>query len=791
MKRPLRALLVEDSQDDAELLLRELARIGFRVEHLRVDTAAGMQAALTEREWDLVLSDYTMPEFDAHAALRILKDSGIDMPFIIVSGAIGEETAVGALKAGAHDFLVKGRLTRLLPAIDRELREAAMRRERREAIAQVQERESRLSAIFSQVAVGFALTDLDGRIRSANQRFCDIVGRSAEELVALRDEEMTHPEDAEGTAGAFGRLVSGESSQLEKRYVRPDGTAIWVNQTLSSVIGTDGRPEHSVAVVQDITDRKRAEEELREAVQARDEFLSIASHELRTPVTALELNLTSILPLARSGRLAGDGQEKLAGKLERAARQVDRLSTLINSLLDVTRITASRLSLCPVDVDLAELVRSVVTRFREVIERSECPLVLQHRRAPHGAMGPDGARDRGWKLAVERDQVRQRPADRGDRGPAGRRRSPCRRRPRHRDPARAAEPDLRPLRAGGVGAPLRRFRHRVVGRPPPGGGPRRPHRGGKSARGGLTVHREPAAGRRVGVGGGGRGASVLAVVVTGLVDDVAEMDRLLEGIRASYGYDFTGYARDTLCRRLARHLVRVGLPSLARLRSLVLSDGAAFARVLDDLTIQVTEMFRDPEFYEALRRGVAPFLRSYPSLRIWIAGCASGEEAHSAAIVLHEEGLLERTIIYGTDVNPAVVRRARDGIYPADRIRHYAENYRRAGGAGSFTSYFTVAHGYAAVAPWITQRVHFAEHNLVCDEVFGEMNAIMCRNVLIYFNADLQDHALGVLGRSLIQGGFLCLGSREGLRSSHVRRAYEDFAPESRIYRKRHDFART
>ena len=376
MKRPLRALLVEDSQDDAELLLRELARIGFAVEHARVDTAEGMTAALAEHRWDLVLSDYTMPELDAHAALRILKESGIDVPFIIVSGAIGEETAVGALKAGAHDFLVKGRLTRLLPAIDRELREAEIRRERREAIAQVQERESRLSAIFSQVAVGIALTSLDGRIRSANQRFSDIVGRSAEQLVELRDEEMTHPEDAEATAAAFRRSTSGESSQHEKRYVRPDGTAIWVNQTLSSVIGTDGRPEHSVTVVQDITDRKRAEAELREAVQARDEFLSIASHELRTPVTALELNLTSILPLARSGRLATDGQEKLAGKLERAARQVDRLSTLVNSLLDVTRITASRLSLCPVDVDLAELVRSVVTRYREVIERSECPLVL-------------------------------------------------------------------------------------------------------------------------------------------------------------------------------------------------------------------------------------------------------------------------------------------------------------------------------------------------------------------------------------------------------------------------------
>lgn len=279
--------------------------------------------------------------------------------------------------------------------------------------------------------------------------------------------------------------------------------------------------------------------------------------------------------------------------------------------------------------------------------------------------------------------------------------------------------------------------------------------------------------------------------MTDLVDDLVEVDRLLEGIRSTYGYDFTGYTRDTICRRLARHLARVGLSSLSGLRRLVLSDGAAFGRMLDDLTIQITEMFRDPDFYGALRNGVAPFLRSYPSLRIWIAGCASGEEAHSAAIVLHEEGLLDRALLYGTDVNPAVVRRAREGIYPADRIRVYAENYRRAGGVGSFTSYFTVAHGYAAVVPWIAQRVHFAEHNLVCDEAFGEMNAIMCRNVLIYFQADLQNHALGVLGRSLIQGGFLCLGSREGLRSSHVRRGYEEFAPASRIYRKRHDLVRT
>jgi PAS domain S-box-containing protein len=377
MGKPLRVLLVEDSEDDAELLLRELVRSDYQVQHERVETADAMRAALAAREWDIVLSDYTMPSFDAQAALTILKESGSDIPFIIVSGAIGEETAVGALKAGAHDFLVKGRLTRLLPAVERELREVEVRRERREAIAQVQERESRLSAIFSQVAVGIALTDLDGRIISANQRFCDILARPMSAILALRSEDMSAPDDRAATADAFRRLTRGESTQIEKRYVRPDGSFIWVNETLSSVLGTDHQPLHSVAVVQDITDRKRAEEELREAVKVRDEFLSIASHELRTPVTALELNLTSVLPLVRGRRPTDEALEKVTGKLERAARQVDRLATLINSLLDVTRITAGRLSLSPMSLDLSELVRGVVARFREMIERSESQLVLR------------------------------------------------------------------------------------------------------------------------------------------------------------------------------------------------------------------------------------------------------------------------------------------------------------------------------------------------------------------------------------------------------------------------------
>jgi chemotaxis protein methyltransferase CheR len=273
--------------------------------------------------------------------------------------------------------------------------------------------------------------------------------------------------------------------------------------------------------------------------------------------------------------------------------------------------------------------------------------------------------------------------------------------------------------------------------------------------------------------------------VTQAVHDEPELDRLLEGIRGAYGYDFTRYSRTTVRRRLAFHLGKSGMSSLAQLHDRVLADSSAFASLLDDLSIQVTAMFRDPEFYAALRGKAVPFLRTFPRLRLWVAGCATGEEALSIAILLREVGLLSRSLIYATDVNPAALERARQGIYPVDRIRLYADNYRRAGGTGSFLTYFTVAHGYGSIDPELTGHVHFAEHNLACDEVFGEMNLIMCRNVLIYFQGDLQERVLSVLDRSLVRGGFLCLGSRESLRLWRRRHSYEEFAPEGRIFRQR------
>ena len=186
--KPLRVLIVEDVEDDAILIIRQLRKGGFDITYERVETAPDMRAAVARQDWDLVIADYTLPQFNARAALRVLQELGIDLPFIIVSGNIGEEIAVSAMKAGAHDYMLKENLTRLAPAVERELREAHIRRERREALAQVEESEQRLGAILSQVAVGIVQTSLDGRLLSVNQRFCEIVGRTREEIVGL----LTH-----------------------------------------------------------------------------------------------------------------------------------------------------------------------------------------------------------------------------------------------------------------------------------------------------------------------------------------------------------------------------------------------------------------------------------------------------------------------------------------------------------------------------------------------------------------------------------------------------------------------
>ncbi len=389
--KPLRALIVEDVDDDAVLMVLQLRRGGFDPTWVRVETEAAMRAAVASGEWDLVIADYTLPEFDAPSALRVLQDLDVDLPFIIVSGSVGEEIAVAAMKAGAHDYMRKDNLTRLAPAVERELREAHIRRERRDALAQVEESEQQLGAILSQVAVGIVQTGLDGQVLSANQRFCQMVGRAREEVVGRNARDLTHPDDSAAMAAIFERIGRGERDfVIEARYRRPDGTHLWVNSTLSVVADREGQPRYTVAVVQDVSDRKQAEEDLREAVRARDEFLSMASHELRTPMTPLELQLTSVLDLVRSGRHVQVPAEKLTAKLEMAVRQIDRLTALINNMLDVTRITSGRLTIAARRMDLGESVRRVLARSHEMLRRARCTVELSIDHAIVGHWDPIG-----------------------------------------------------------------------------------------------------------------------------------------------------------------------------------------------------------------------------------------------------------------------------------------------------------------------------------------------------------------------------------------------------------------
>ncbi len=369
MFRPLRALVVEDSELDAELLLLELARGGYRVTHQRVQTAEGMRSALAESAFDVILSDYSMPSFDAKAGIAIYRESGLDIPFILVSGTIGEETAVEVLKAGAHDFLVKGRMARLVPAVERELREAHVRQERREAMRKVAEGERRLSAMFHQVAVGMLQLGLDGRIVAVNERLCDLLGLSMADVQGGSARDL-------GEGDALEQIARGTRSLVhEHDWVQPSGKRLRLSSTMTAVVGEDGAPEYAVAIVQDVTDQRLAEEGLRESIRARDEFLSIASHELKTPITALQLQLSSGLALLRrTAQPVEKLGERLEAKLSSASWQVDRLTTLINHLLDVTRITAGRFALVPEPTDLADVVARVIARCQELVRRSRSEL---------------------------------------------------------------------------------------------------------------------------------------------------------------------------------------------------------------------------------------------------------------------------------------------------------------------------------------------------------------------------------------------------------------------------------
>ncbi len=265
-----------------------------------------------------------------------------------------------------------------------------------------------------------------------------------------------------------------------------------------------------------------------------------------------------------------------------------------------------------------------------------------------------------------------------------------------------------------------------------------------------------------------------------------EIQDLLDGIYEEYGYDFRNYSRPHITRRLNRKLAISGYKNFTELTYGVLTDSNKFEKLLAEMFVHTTRMFRNLWFYKAFRKKVVPVLRTYPSIRIWNAGCATGEEVYSIAIVLKEEGLYDKTRIYATDVSDNILQKAKSGVFPIDRMKGYTESYQRSGGKESFSDYYIADQNYAMMEPLLRKNVVFSSHNLTTDEVFAEMNVILCRNVLIYFNKYLQARALRVFRDSLCLRGFLCLGSKEDVRFTPYADDFEDFTEKEKIYKRRY-----
>jgi chemotaxis protein methyltransferase CheR len=263
-----------------------------------------------------------------------------------------------------------------------------------------------------------------------------------------------------------------------------------------------------------------------------------------------------------------------------------------------------------------------------------------------------------------------------------------------------------------------------------------------------------------------------------------EIELLLEAVYRRYGFDFRQYAQASLKRRLHRRMLAEGLDTISQLQSRLLHDPACMEQLLVDLSINVTSMFRDPSFYVAFREKVVPALHTYPFTRIWCAGCASGEEVYSLAILLQEEGLYERTRLYATDINEHALATARAGVFPLDRMKEYTQNYIRAGGKRDFSEYYVAAYDNAQFSRALTENVVFARHNLAMDRGFNEFNVIVCRNVLIYFDRTLQDDVHGLFYESLGMFGILALGHKESIRFTAYADRYEEVDADERVYRK-------
>ncbi|MDO6435364.1 protein-glutamate O-methyltransferase CheR [Flavitalea sp. BT771] len=265
-----------------------------------------------------------------------------------------------------------------------------------------------------------------------------------------------------------------------------------------------------------------------------------------------------------------------------------------------------------------------------------------------------------------------------------------------------------------------------------------------------------------------------------------ELDILLNDLFTRYGYDFTEYSRASLQRRVQRLFTLDKFPSFAEFRHRLQNDPLYFRRFVEEITVNVTEMLRDPSFYRTLRTSILPVLATYPFIRIWHAGCSTGEEVYSMAIILKEAGLLHKSLLYGTDINPLVIEKARKGIFPVSQMQKYSENYIQSGGIQDFSAYYTANYHLAKFDTSLTGKMIFSTHNLVSDSSFNEFQLILCRNVLIYFERNLQSKVFKIFDYSLENFGYLALGSKESLRFSPIADRYRQIGKE-KIWRKVHE----
>lgn len=271
--------------------------------------------------------------------------------------------------------------------------------------------------------------------------------------------------------------------------------------------------------------------------------------------------------------------------------------------------------------------------------------------------------------------------------------------------------------------------------------------------------------------------------------DQADVEQLettlfLEALYQRHGYDFRNYAQASISRRVRRLMDRAGAASISDMIPLLLHGDGLLPLVVETLSVNVSEMFRDPDFFTLLRSEVIPYLKTFPFIKVWHAGCASGEEVYSLAMVFKEEGFYDRTTIFATDLNPMVVEQAKAGVYALDSVRSYTANYQQAGGKAAFSDYYLARYGWAIMDASLRENVTFAPHNLATDGVFGEMHLILCRNVLIYFDRSLQNRVLRLFDESLVHGGIMALGSKESLQGSEVAAHFQAVNAKWRIHKK-------